>query len=135
MRSAQSVCCWRLRSIGQRRHAPLGSGRNAACPGRLRSDDHHAGGERSPNHFNHSRGHPSDLVVRVISSPLTMPSLRNVAGLPPMSTLTLKETLSPTTLPSFSGKGSPPGPVTVPVSFSPSCLKAYVRVNGLSQIG
>src|ERR1022692_4577378 len=79
-------------------------------------------------------GPPSDLVVRVISSPLTMPSPLNVAGLPPMSTSTLKETLSPITLPSFSGKGSPPGPATVPVNFSPSCLKAYVRVNGLSPI-
>ena len=64
---------------------------------------------------------PSLVVVSVISSPLMVPLLVNFTVLPPMSTLTLKEILSPSTLPSAIGIGSV-GPVTVPVNLSPSCL-------------
>src|ERR1017187_5149229 len=69
----------------------------------------------------------------VISSPLMTPSLMNLVGVPPMSAWTKKEILSPTTLPSLSGR-SPEGVATVPVNFSPSCLKTKVRSSGLSPI-
>src|ERR1019366_5071364 len=76
---------------------------------------------------------PSVLVAMVISSPLMTPSLMNLVGVPPMSAWTKKEILSPTTLPSLSGR-SPEGVATVPVNFSPSCLKTKVRSSGLSPI-